>query len=155
MPASRFDLSFLKKSGIGHCGRFTFGAAGTIGSASSSTAAWSNSRSASQLKPSSVVSRMERMLVLSAPEVNSFAGSGNSVPRKKVKPRCRLQALKPHTSLRPEKQSMFHLMDSVRSGSHVRIQSQSCCASGAEKSGHDSSHSEGSCVRAREQSIAD
>src|SRR6185312_7615732 len=96
---------------------------------------------------------MLRMFVLFSPSgVKSFAGSANSVPRKKVTPRCRRHALMPQTSLRPEKQSMFHLIDSVRSGSHSRIHSRSWFASGQENSGRVSSHSMGSLVCERRTS---
>src|ERR1044071_9689839 len=56
-------------------------------------------------------------------------------------------------SLRPEKHSMFHLIASARSGSQVRNHSRTWFASGQENSGHVSSHSTGSLVRARLTSI--
>ena len=74
-------------------------------------------RSACASSFSSEITRMDWMLVFVSPSVKSFVMSRSSELRKKVIPQCFLQALRPHTSLRPLKQSMCHLIASVRSGS--------------------------------------
>jgi hypothetical protein len=61
----------------------------------------------------------------------------------------------PHTSLRSEKQSLFHLIASERSGSQARIYPRIRSAIFQEKSRQVSIHSIGFLERAREQSVSE
>jgi hypothetical protein len=73
----------------------------------------------------------------------------------KSSPRRVRQPLMPHTSLRSEKQSLFHLIASERSGSQARIHSRIRSANFQEKSRQVSIHSIGFLERAREQSVSE
>ena len=75
------------------------------------------------------------------------------MPRKNVSPAHFRKAPSAHTSYRPEKQSMFHLMDSVRSGSHPLIHSRRISHNGRETSGQVYSRMSGFFVRDGRQSM--
>ncbi len=97
---------------------------------------------------------MLRIHVLFSAGRNSPAGSSSSVPRNNATPACLLQPLIPQTNFLPEKQSMFHLIDTVRSGSQRKIPSRSHSQIGRENPGQFSSHRSGFLERGRLQSMA-